>query len=510
MKEWEHQANGFREYVKRIVASPSRSFFVVCLSFIGGVVLAAFLNRPIFEIPFWIFANLFLFAALIFPSRTGKMILWILFAFLIGWLRFGQTFPPSGIPNLLELSGRQTVIKGKIQGEVVVRTNNQEVTLVNIQTPDEPLFGKLLVRIPRYPTVWTGDTLAFRCRIQVPESKPGFRYDRFLNSRGILATCSYPQELDIRPAKNFSFSRFLLQGKQTMLDTLALVLPEPHAGFVSGLLFGGSQTLSEDLRGDFSRVGVSHVTAASGYNVAIFSQLLLLWLMRSSLGRKRALPVAAGFVVIYVFLAGATAAVVRAGIMALLAMLGTGWGRTPSMRNILALTAVVMLLLNPRLLFDDVGFQLSFAATIGLVLLASRFESLFRFVPETFGVRTSLAATFAATTLSTPVLLWNFGTFSFIAPIVNLLILPWIPYLMLFGSFAIGVGFLSSSLGSIVALPAIGLSSIVLHVVHWFGLLPFASSQIPFAQVFAITSAGGITFFLVWLSHRPRAQDIDV
>jgi len=70
MKEWEHQANGFREYVKRIVASPSRSFFVVCLSFIGGVVLAAFLNRPIFEIPFWIFANLFLFAAEFVPYTS--------------------------------------------------------------------------------------------------------------------------------------------------------------------------------------------------------------------------------------------------------------------------------------------------------------------------------------------------------------------------------------------------------------------------------------------------------
>jgi competence protein ComEC len=247
---------------------------------------------------------------------------------------------------------------------------------------------------------------------------------------------------------------------------------------MSGVLFGGSGGLSEDLKGDFSRTGLSHVMAASGYNVSIFSQLLLVFLMRSTLGRKRALIVSGLLVIVYIFLAGATPPVVRAGIMAATVMLGTWLGRTPHSGNLLLLSGGLMLFVSPRLV-SGVGFQLSFASTAGLMLFASWFGERINFIPKIFGLRESVSASLAAIAATLPIMLWHFGSISAIAPLVNLLVLPWIPYLMLLGGVALGLSWLSITLGMIAAIPGAALSFFVLLLVNWFGSVSFAAIVLP-------------------------------
>jgi len=436
------------------------------------------------------------------PSKTLFLVLLI----LIGALAFKALFF-SGIesPSVRDFVDKEIVMTGIITGEIIPREAAQEVTLKNIEVNGEIQKGKILARLPKFQNFSLGNILEFRCELVVPEPMDGFDYAAYLESRGVYAVCYRPESLVVQGQTDWGIQDYLLSLRLVMIDRLGKIFPEPHAAFMSGILFGGSGGLSEDLKGDFSRTGLSHVMAASGYNVSIFSQLLLILLMRSTLGRRRAVVVSALFVVLYIFLAGATPPVIRAGIMGVTVMLGTWFGRTPHAGNLLLLSAFLMMIFNPHLV-TDVGFQLSFGATAGLMLLGSWFGERVKFIPEIFGLRESCAASLAAISATLPIMLWHFGSTSLIAPLVNLLILPWIPYLMLLGGIALGVGWLSIPVGAIAAVPASALSGFVLLLVTWFGSVNFASITLP-KNLSAILALGFFIFLLWWVSRSKVAVD---
>lgn len=487
------------ESLGKIAVSPSRSFFVVCASFILGIAAAA--TSPVHSDGNWLPVVLVVLLAGIVAARVGRFrfVLIVLFALVFGWFRFEQSLIPPGVPTVADAAGRAVRFSGVIREEVIERATSQEIILDNVTVADVPVEGRLLVRLAKAPQVAFGDTVTLRCEAETPQPIEGFRYDLLLQSRGILAVCPFPAAVDIRQGAS-GWRGALFAFKASVNGTLSRVLPEPHASFASGLLFGGSSAMPFGIRDDFSRTGTSHIVAASGYNVSIFSALLLTLLMRSPLGRRRSVFLVGGLVILYVILAGMTPAVVRAGLMGLVTLAGLALGRTTSMRNVLIFAAALMLLQNPRLLFDDVGFQLSFVATVGLVVFSSRLEPRFTFLPQTAGLREAFVASLSAIIATTPVLLWHFGTFSLVAPLVNLLILPAIPYLMFFSALGAAAGFVSTAAGAAVSLPAWGLSSFVLHVVTWFGAIPFAQVEVKSAHGIAIALCFMLGIIFLW--HR--------
>ena len=364
------------------------------------------------------------------------------------------------------------------------------------------------MRLPLYPEVHYGQKIVFACELEKPEPFHGFAYDRLLASRGIYAICPFPKQMDIQNDHSLGIKGFLLQQKSSLLDSLKRTLGEPHATFVSGLLFGGNASLSENLREDFSRTGMSHIMAASGYNVAVFSYLLLIWLQRSFLGKRRALFIVGFFVVFYVVLAGATPSVVRAGMMALVTLLGLGVRRPTHPFFLLVFVAALMLIQNPLLLFDDVGFQLSFLATAGLLIGVPKIEEWFVFLPKRFGIQEAFTTSVCASIFTLPILLWHFGSISLIAPFVNVIILPLIPFLMFFGFMAMMVGWMGSMISSVLSFPAWALSYLILHFIEWFASLSFASVSVPLTRLCA-----GIVIlfiFLFFFLHERFKKDCDL
>ena len=159
---------------------------------------------------------------------------------------------------------------------------------------------------------------------------------------------------------------------------------------------------------------------------------------------------------------------------------------------------VVMLFQNPRLLLDDVGFQLSFLATIALVTVTPRLEGRFNFLPDAGGIRESVVSSLSAIFLSTPLLIWQFGSVSLIAPFTNLFVLPFLPYLMLLGFATLLIGCFSIPAGLFVSLFSSSLSSIVLHIVLWFGSLSFASLPVPHPRIVAAIVMMSCLMFLFY------------
>lgn len=450
----------------QIARSPSKSFAAALVCFVLGVGVGPFVVSS----ASWIVAaSAVLFAATAFVAeKRTRLAMLMAGALLMGVWRYGLTAIPPELLSVAEAAGRSTRFSGIVAGEPERRIGGQRAILEDVSVVDASASGKLLVWLDAYPTVAHGDRLTFACNADLPEPIESFRYDRYLASQGIAAVCFYPQHVDAESAPP-SLLGGILSVKRAVVARLGLLVPEPHASFLAGLLFGGSSALSPELKDDFASTGTSHILAASGFNVSLFSLVFLYWITHTALGRKRGAYVTAALLVVYVLVAGATAAVVRAGVMGGLVLLAFVVRRKPSVLNVTLVALAGMLAWNPLLLRDDVGFQLSFVATAAMLGFASRIEKLCAFVPAWFGLRASFAGSLAAVVATLPLLLWHFGSVSPFTPVVNLLVLPLVPLLMAITGIALAAGFVFIPLGVIAAVPAWAISSVILHVISWFG-----------------------------------------
>lgn len=221
--------------------------------------------------------------------------------------------------------------------------------------------------------------------------------------------------------------------RERMLTSLRTQLPEPHASLAAGILLGVRGNFPSKFFTALTNSGTTHVIAASGYNVSIVIQTIFAVFV-PVLGRMITIPIALVTVILYVLVAGASASVVRAGVMGGLTLIAQVLGRPPLAKWFLFMTVVVMLSFSPRLLVD-VGFQLSVAATAGILYLELYIRrGLIAISGKGRRIQAILSdylsPTLAASISTLPIILWYFGKISWISPITNILILPVVPLIM--------------------------------------------------------------------------------
>ena len=231
----------------------------------------------------------------------------------------------------------------------------------------------------------------------------------------------------------------------------------------------------------FQDTGTSHIIAISGFNITIVVGLFMA-LFGRLLGRRWGTLAAAIGIVLYTLLVGADAAVVRAAIMGGLALGARQLGRRQHGLNSLALAAAAMALFNPYILWD-VGFQLSFAATLGLVWYADPLQcrtivALSRLLPENVVKRITaplaeyLLFTIAAQITTLPLIVYHFHQIPLMTLPANLAILPAQPPIMVVGGLSLLLGKLADPLGQITAYLVYPFVAYTIRVVGWFALIP--------------------------------------
>ncbi len=201
------------------------------------------------------------------------------------------------------------------------------------------------------------------------------------------------------------------------------LLPEPHAGLLSGILFGTKATLEPALKVSLIRSGTLHIVALSGMNITILSSLTATTLLRV-FSRKTTNLLTIFIIIGFVSFVGLSASVIRAALMGSLSLLSSCYGRQKSALFLLILTGVVMIILNSSYL-TDVSFQLSFLATLGLVLFSRSqnthttvggWKAIFEFIYDDF--RTTLSAQ----VFTIPIFIFQFHRLSILSPVSNILI----------------------------------------------------------------------------------------
>lgn len=314
---------------------------------------------------------------------------------------------------------------------------------------------KVLIQAFRYPGYEYGDEVSATGKIKEPENfSEDFDWKAHLAKDDIYLIMQNPEMNFISKDKGSRAYGYLYRFKNKLEDSFENILPEPQASLLAGITLGSRSGLPKDVLDDFQKTGTMHIVALSGYNIAAIAWFVMTALSYFMVSRAVSFWTALSVLVIFVLMTGASASVVRAAVMGALILIAKQRGRMYSAKNALIFAGAVMVFLNPKILRFDVGFQLSFLATLGLLVLSPRFERRLVGMPNILGFRQALIATLSAQIFVLPLVLYQFGTISWIGPVANLLIVPVVPVAMFLGFVGVFCSLVSVMLAKIFLWPA--------------------------------------------------------
>ena len=490
-------------------------FYTVILSFVTGVFLRSF-----FTIPYdWLIAALAFsaFFALWWRRHHVRLSLYVsvfLFLATIGVLRFDIATWGNEAPKLAGFVGNEVVIEGVVSKDPDARERTTHVHLDPAIVNGEPTEAGILLYADRSSVVAYGDTVVARGKLQQPEvflTDLGrtFNYPGYLEAQGVSYVMYYPEVAVVGSGNKNLFISNLLAFKHKFMDSLEALVPEPSAGLGEGLLLGVKSALGDELEQVFRRTGIIHIVVLSGYNVMLVV-IFVMTILSYFLAERGRLVFGVLAIASFALMVGLSATVVRASIMAVLILVARTTGRSYAVLRALFFAGAAMLLFNPYLLVADPGFQLSFVATFGLILLAPHLELVFHKVPNFIKIREFLVATIATQIFVLPLLLYQIGEFSVVSVLVNVLVLPMVPVAMLLTFITGIVGLFSSTLALPIAyLTHLSLSYILL-VATWFAALPFAAYVVPPFPFWVMVLAYVVLGFIIWkIVTRKREEKHD-
>lgn len=457
---------------------------------LGGGWLVGIVVGSLFFFQWW-FILMMVFIMLVgWFSRAILFFVLVVVMILGGFLLVKLSYPTYDEGFIAYYNEQKVTFKGMVR-EPDVRVDHIKLTIESshIKQADQWLevTGLVLVKAPLYPEYAYGDIVEVTCTLRAPEPIDDFHYERYLARYNIYSLCYHPRII-IRDQKKGGFiMEWVLVSKDAISQVINKTIPEPQAAFLAGILLGSRKGIPQDLIAGFNRTGITHIIAISGYNITIISVMLLNMCLAFGLNRKQAFYIIVIGVIFFTIITGASAAVVRSAIMGILVLVATHSGRKSNIGVTLMVTAVVMVMVNPKILLDDAGFQLSFIATMGLIYGVPVLEPLFKWVTPRFGLQENITTTSAAIIATTPLILYQFGRFSIAALFVNVSILFIIPIAMAIGFIQVVVGFLSTTGGQFISWLTWLLLTYIIKIVEWVSPWQFASIEVSISIVTMIS-----------------------
>lgn len=418
---------------------------------------------------------------------------WVVVGLVIGLSRVSLASLDPQAADISELADRHVETTGVVRGIPERRPDGQRAV---VEASSGNRSGKILAYAGPEPRLRSGDQVRLRGRLTRPQPFDGFDYPSFLAKDGVFAVM-YRAEASVTGQSN-SVTRALAGLRFSFQANLARAVDEPAGGFLLGILLGERDTLSDSWQSAFQRTGTTHVLALSGYNISI-----LIAVMVATLGRRAAaLGLAIALIMSFVLLVGPSASVVRAAAMGSFILVATVLGRPQAAVLGCVVTAAAMLLVNPWSLRYDLAFDLSFAATLGILLLEPGIRLRLWWLPRY--LKETTAATVAASLPTVPLVALSFGSVSVVAPLANALVVPAVPWLML-GGFVVGVtGYVSEAVARTLALVVGSGTEAVLVVVDWLAGLPWAAVALSTQQRTAVAcSLAVLSAFAAYRLSKP-------
>lgn len=287
-------------------------------------------------------------------------------------------------------------------------------------------MGNSLIRFNSYPVLHVGQRCKIYGNIVQPKSFEDFDYKRYLFRKGVYSI------VDVEKYECKEIGNIFLESRYRLERVVERSLSEPEASLLIGIMFGSKRVFKKDFNDALNGSGVSHVIAASGYNVALVAQGIDT-VMKKRVGK---LSTFLKILCIWIFsiFSGLSSSLIRASTMSSITLFANLFGRESNRGGSLILCVTVLILLNPFLIYD-VGFLFSFASVTGLIFLPKCFESI-----QSNFVKDSILPTVVCILFTLPISIIFFGKVSAISLISNILILPIISQTIFWG---LGITFLN-------------------------------------------------------------------
>lgn len=275
------------------------------------------------------------------------------------------------------------------------------------------------------------------------------------------------------------------------------LIDEPQASLGVGYLTGQKSALPDDLSEALKIAGLTHIVVASGYNLTVLVRLARRLFLRIS--KFSAAMAAIGMVLVFMAVTGLSPSMTRAGIVSGLSILFWYYGRKVHPIILLLFVAAVTVAYQPSYVWGDLGWQLSFAAFFGVMVIGPLLHQYFYGAKKPGLVRQTLGETIAAHIATVPIIALQFGVVSNVAVVANLLVVPLVPLAMLL-TFICGLwGIFSLGLAEYVAIPANLLLEYMVGVAMYVSEIKWAQSELAFPGFAWALYAAGVIGWCLWM-----------
>lgn len=288
--------------------------------------------------------------------------------------------------------------------------------------------------------------------------------------------------------------------RDSFAESVRKGIDEPEGSLAVGFLLGQKSELPEKLQNELRLIGLTHIVVASGYNLTILVRFARRFLMRVS--RFGALSISFALIYIFTQMTGFTPSMTRASLITSLSLIAWYFGRVIHPFVLIPFAAAVTLVARPAYAMGDIGWLLSFGSFIGVIVLAPLIHAYFWGSQQTKVLRQIVVETVSAQIFTFPIILFAFGTFSPLSLPANVVVVPFIPFVMLF-SFLGGIaGFASTIFANILSFAA----EVLLHYITWvverISLHPLASITLGVEAPIALFIYIVITIVTIFLWRR--------
>ena len=436
--------------------------------------------------------------AFVFVGSILAMIGWSLPAVRAAWFLLGLGVLGMGLVVVSMRTHPVLHIIEEVQdARVLVVSAPQQLAVGQRAFVDLTRTGGRTVRVRA--TMNTSETLRYGTVLTVtgtlapPEVTPTFNERGYLRAHRAAGTLDASQVQLIGERSGWLPMRVLYDVRAWLVRRIDHAIHSPQSTVVNGVLLGDQGSLSADLEEVFRRTGTTHILVVSGSNVVIIA-----WVVQRLLSRfGRRFSAFATFIVLasFVVVSGADASVIRATVFYAFILLAQLTGQRLHAPTLVAWVATLMALTNPWILLYDVSFQLSFSAVLGLLLFA---PWLSRVLPGWLS-QEYLAPTLAAQVGTLPVLMYQFGSASIVAPLANLLVLPIVPIVMLGGVLTLVVPWLQ-----VFSWTTEGVTTVLIWIVRVLGRFRYASFELPAHHLVWTGLACTLVAVCTWLAVRSQ------
>lgn len=465
----------------------------ISLSFILGIIIASLISLPTWA---WILISILLLPLSFFLrpriTKTFSTFHFLPITFLLPTILFlGSTYYQFRQPNIDAFHiafyndrNYELLITGYLVEPADYRDTYTNLTLrveaVDTGDGDFPVDGFILVRVFTNQIYEYGERLRIRGQLQTPPENEDFSYKDYLARQSIYSYVT-KSEVTRLPGNNGNIiSTQIYKLKSKLLENTYRLFQDPEASLFAGILFGVDTGLPKKLQEAFKNTGTAHIIAISGFNIAIIAGVLFTTFKYFFNERMSAILAVCG-IFFYMFLVGGDAAVFRATLMGTISIFGRQTGRRNDGLNALGAVALIMTLFNPLVLWD-VGFQLSFFATLGLILYAEPFSQFTENLLAKFSkgdistftklINENVVLTFAAQLTTIPIMAYHFNRISLISLIANPFILPVQPAVMIIGGISVFISLIIYPIGQLIAWFAWAFSAYTIRIVEFFDKVP--------------------------------------